>query len=108
MDYTKFELKDRKELAEVLKDKDNLFVLACKKCFKEFDLIEEPELHEFEQLAKEGFDPVFGARPLKRTIQQELENPLAHKLLAGELVPGKPILVDVTEDGLTISQATND
>lgn len=61
-----------------------------------------------EQLAKEGFDPVFGARPLKRTIQQELENPLAHKLLAGELVPGKPILVDATEDGLTISQATND
>ena len=57
-----------------------------------------------EQLAREGFDPVFGARPLKRTIQQELENPLAHKLLAGELIPGKPILVDATEDGLTIRQ----
>ncbi len=53
VDYTKFELKDKRELAELLKDKDNLFVLACKKCFKEFELIEEPELNEFEQLAKE-------------------------------------------------------
>ena len=61
-----------------------------------------------EQLAKEGFDPVFGARPLKRTIQQKLENPLAHKLLAGELVPGQPILIDAAEDGLTITQPPND
>ena len=61
VDYTKFELKDRKELAEVLKDKDNLFVLACKKCFKEFDLIEEPELHEFEQLAKEERKNIAGS-----------------------------------------------
>lgn len=58
-----------------------------------------------EQLAKVGFDPVFGARPLKRAIQQELENPLAHKLLAGELIPGTRILVDANVDGLTISQA---
>ncbi|RUO27989.1 ATP-dependent chaperone ClpB [Aliidiomarina sedimenti] len=57
-----------------------------------------------EQLAKVGFDPVFGARPLKRAIQHELENPLAHKLLAGELQPGKTIHVDAGGDGLTIHQ----
>ncbi|RUO31297.1 ATP-dependent chaperone ClpB [Aliidiomarina soli] len=57
-----------------------------------------------EQLAKVGFDPVFGARPLKRAIQHELENPLAHKLLAGELQPGKTIHVDSGGDGLTIHQ----
>ena len=57
-----------------------------------------------EQLAKVGFDPVFGARPLKRAIQQALENPLAHKLLAGELIPGSPIKVDAGETGLSISQ----
>lgn len=48
-------------------------------------------------LSKAGFDPVYGARPLKRTIQQYLENPLAKKLLAGELPPQSTILVDVEE-----------
>lgn len=57
-----------------------------------------------EQLAKVGFDPVFGARPLKRAIQHELENPLAQKLLAGELLPGKTIMVDAGSDGLAITQ----
>ncbi|WP_194757484.1 ATP-dependent chaperone ClpB [Aliidiomarina indica] len=58
----------------------------------------------FEQLAKIGFDPVYGARPLKRAIQTELENPLAQKLLSGQLLPGKPILVDAGEHGLELSQ----
>lgn len=57
-----------------------------------------------EQLARVGFDPVFGARPLKRAIQHELENPLAQKLLAGELQQGRPIVVDASGDGLTIHQ----
>lgn len=57
-----------------------------------------------EQLAKVGFDPIFGARPLKRAIQHELENPLAQKLLAGDLKPGLPIKVDAGTTGLTISQ----
>ena len=42
-------------------------------------------------LAKAGFDPVYGARPLKRTIQQQLENPLAQALLKGEFKPGENI-----------------
>ena len=41
-----------------------------------------------------GYDPVFGARPLKRAIVQEIENPLAHKLLTGDFVAGDSILVD--------------
>ncbi|HET6586984.1 MAG TPA: ATP-dependent chaperone ClpB, partial [Oleiagrimonas sp.] len=45
-------------------------------------------------LANVGFDPVYGARPLKRAIQQQLENPLAQKLLAGEFAPGETISVD--------------
>ena len=48
-------------------------------------------------LSKAGFDSVFGARPLKRTIQQYLENPLAKKLLADEFPPQSTILVDVKE-----------
>nr|MBP8925768.1 AAA family ATPase [Pseudomonadales bacterium] len=47
-----------------------------------------------EQLARAGFDPVFGARPLKRAIQRQIENPLAQQILAGEFVAGDTVLVD--------------
>ncbi len=45
-------------------------------------------------LMDEGYDPSFGARPLKRTIQQRLENPLAGKILAGEFSDGNTIKID--------------
>jgi len=48
-----------------------------------------------EQLAAEGYDPIYGARPLKRVIQQRLQNPLALKLLQGEFREGDTVLVDV-------------
>jgi ATP-dependent Clp protease ATP-binding subunit ClpB len=50
-------------------------------------------------LAREGYDPVYGARPLRRAIQRELENPLAKRLLGGEFSPGDAILVDATSQG---------
>ena len=52
-----------------------------------------------DQLAKVGFDPVYGARPLKRAIQQELENPLARKLLAGDIQPGGRVVVRADGQG---------
>ena len=51
-----------------------------------------------EQLVETGFDPVYGARPLKRVIQQYLENPLAQKLLAGTFVAGDTISVEPSEN----------
>lgn len=57
-----------------------------------------------ELIGKEGFDPVYGARPLKRAIQQEIENPLAQKILAGELNPDLPIYIEAKEERLVISQ----
>ncbi|MFC3714931.1 type VI secretion system ATPase TssH, partial [Luteimonas soli] len=48
----------------------------------------------FELLGNVGFDPVYGARPLKRAIQQQLENPLAQKILGGEFVNGDTVKVD--------------
>lgn len=53
-------------------------------------------------LAENGYDPVYGARPLKRAIQQQVENPLAQQILAGDLVPGKTIEMDV-KDGKIIA-----
>ncbi|MGH3498299.1 MAG: ATP-dependent Clp protease ATP-binding subunit [Nocardioidaceae bacterium] len=50
-------------------------------------------------LATRGFDPVLGARPLRRTIQREIEDTLAEKLLYGELRPGQIVLVDVDGEG---------
>ena len=50
-DYTKFKLKRKEELAPFLEDKDNLFVIACNKCFKEFEICDEPEYGQFEQIA---------------------------------------------------------
>ncbi|MCZ7569279.1 MAG: AAA family ATPase [Ardenticatenaceae bacterium] len=52
-----------------------------------------------ELLAEEGYDPQFGARPLKRVIQRRVESPLSKKLLAGEFVEGDKIRVDVGSDG---------
>lgn len=50
-------------------------------------------------LAEKGYDPVYGARPLKRTIQQEVQNPLALKILEGQFLEGDTILVDVNDKG---------
>ncbi len=53
-----------------------------------------------EWLAKQGFDPTFGARPLRRTIQRQVENPLSKRILTGEFKEGDSIIVDVEQEGL--------
>jgi len=52
-------------------------------------------------LAEEGYDPVYGARPLKRVIQRELQDPLALRILQGEFKDGNMAIVDVRDGGLT-------
>ncbi|MFC1992879.1 ATP-dependent Clp protease ATP-binding subunit [Chloroflexota bacterium] len=54
-------------------------------------------------LTKEGFDPVYGARPLRRAIERYVENPLSAKLLRGEFSPDDTITVDLGDDGLTFT-----
>ena len=54
-------------------------------------------------IVDKGYDPIFGARPLKRTIQQLLENPLSQKILSGEFLPGSIIKVDVGNNELIFS-----
>ena len=56
-------------------------------------------------LAERGYDPAYGARPLKRVIQKELVDPIAKKLLAGDLADGSVIEVSANEDGLLIGKA---
>jgi ATP-dependent Clp protease ATP-binding subunit ClpB len=59
------------------------------------DLVLEVSPAALAELAKVGFDPVFGARPLKRAIQQRIENPLSKLLLEGRFAPKDVIPVDV-------------
>ena len=56
-------------------------------------------------LGNVGFDPVYGARPLKRAIQQQLENPLANKILSGEFGSGDTIHVEAKSGHLTFRKA---
>lgn len=56
-----------------------------------------------DKLATAGFDPVYGARPLKRAIQQQIENPLAQDILSGKFLPGAVIVGEVHNDKIVFS-----
>ena len=58
-----------------------------------------------EWLAHEGYDPVFGARPLRRAVQRYVENPLSTRILAGEFTGGDRVMVDADDSGLTFAKA---
>ena len=58
-----------------------------------------------DRLSDAGFDPVYGARPLKRAIQQQIENPLANEILEGKFKPGDVIEIGVADDSLSFQSA---
>ena len=60
-----------------------------------YELVFTDALLDF--IAEVGYDPIYGARPLKRAIQQEIENSLAQQILSGQLLPGKVVTVDYTD-----------
>lgn len=62
--------------------------------------------YAFDYLAENGYDPQFGARPLKRLIQKEIVNQLSKKILAGNIDKSKPVLVDVF-DGVVVFRNEN-
>ena len=58
------------------------------------------------QIAEEGYDPTYGARPLKRVIQQRLQNPLATELLKGEYAAGAGVKIDFNHGDFTFDQCS--
>lgn len=78
------------------------FLRALEKRLKEKDLILEVTPYAKETIAKRGFDRVYGARPLKRYIQKEIENPLAVFLLSHALKEKSHIVIDFQNDAFTI------
>ncbi len=87
----------REHLAEIV----NIQLRRIASLLKERGYILEVEQSAREYLAEVGYDPDFGARPLKRAIQRELQDPLALKILAGEFHEGDTILVERGPSGLT-------
>jgi ATP-dependent Clp protease ATP-binding subunit ClpB len=58
-----------------------------------------------DEIARLGYDPVYGARPLKRVIQQQLQNELARELLAGKFSEGSTVRIDFVQDGFTFMKS---
>ena len=67
-----------------------------------------PEGYFAMRLAEMGYDPEFGARPLKRVIQQHIEDNLSDTLLAGEFEDGDTVVVDVVEDEISLRKQEDD
>ncbi|ERT03656.1 C-terminal, D2-small domain, of ClpB family protein, partial [Lyngbya aestuarii BL J] len=68
---------------------------------QKISLVLSPEAMNY--IAEVGYDPVYGARPLKRAIQRELENPIANLLLEQKYVAGDTIYIDRLEEGLSFT-----
>ncbi len=71
------------------------------------DIRLEVSLEAMDLLGQAGFDPVYGARPLKRTIQTQLETPLAREILAGRFATGDTVYVEADNNGLVFSKTGN-
>ena len=96
-DYTKFKLKSKEELDAVLAGKDDLFVIACNKCFKELDSFDEPECGLFEEIAKEQGKNIVGSARIDFLCNE----PLTSKSFQG-LIPQETKNVFVISCGLGI------
>jgi ATP-dependent Clp protease ATP-binding subunit ClpB len=92
--------------AEELRQIVDLQVKRLAKRLEEKKLALQLDGEALDWLAGVGYDPVYGARPLKRAIQRELETPIAKAILAGTFAAGSTIAVDVEDERLRFQQAT--
>jgi len=89
---------------EQIKKIVDIQILALKKRLDERHIVLEVSDKAREYLAQEGYDPALGARPLKRTLQRRIQDPLALMLLEGKFAEGDTVLVElsITGEGLVI------
>ncbi|MEZ5597766.1 MAG: ATP-dependent chaperone ClpB [Pseudomonadales bacterium] len=88
---------------EHMRDIADIQLAALRKRLAEQDLNLVIDEAAYEQLVEEGYDPVYGARPLKRVIQKRVENPLASRLLRGDYVPGSTVTISSRNGDLIFS-----
>ncbi len=87
---------DKEQIREIA----NIQIERVKHRLRERDLVLEVDDAALNYLAEAGFDPMYGARPLKRAIQQYLENPLSQDILSAKFLPGDKIIVTKGDKGL--------
>ncbi len=93
-DVVVFHALDAKQIVQIAR----IQLQILEKRLTKLDLSCQITENALQHLAQVGFDPVYGARPLKRVIQHEIENPLAKAILAGSYQVGQTILIDVRND----------
>jgi ATP-dependent Clp protease ATP-binding subunit ClpC len=81
----------------------DMMLTGVEERLKDKDMAIELTTRAKELLARRGFDPVLGARPLRRTVQRDVEDVLAEKILYGDLKPGQIVLIDTDGDGMDAS-----
>jgi len=86
----------KKDLAKIV----DIQLARVADLMKERNLVLKVDQEARDYLAEKGYDPDFGARPLKRTIQREVQNPLALKVVSGEISQGDTVLITKGPDGL--------
>ena len=93
-----FDSLNEKQIAEIVK----LQLKDFAKRLAEQDFKLDVDDKALAQLAKDGYDPAFGARPVKRAIQRELENPIAKNIIAGKYLPGAEIKVTAKNGAIVV------
>jgi ATP-dependent Clp protease ATP-binding subunit ClpB len=102
-DLVVFHPLDRAQIRSIV----DIQLAGLRKRLAERDIGFEVAAGAMDLLADAGFDPVYGARPLKRAIQQRLENPLAEAILRGDFAPGDAVAVDVEAGELSFVKAAS-
>jgi ATP-dependent Clp protease ATP-binding subunit ClpB len=100
-DLVVFHPLDREQIRRIV----DIQLGALRKRLAERDIELQVAGDAMDLLAEAGFDPVYGARPLKRAIQQRLENPLAQAILSGAFGPGDTVETTVADGALTFARA---
>jgi len=101
-DVVVFHPLDRDQIRQIV----DIQLASLRKRLADRDLLFDVSAEAMDLLADAGFDPVYGARPLKRAIQQQLENPLAEAILRGDYAPGDQIEVAAEAGELVFNKAS--
>ncbi len=96
-----FNALEKEQIKEIAKIQSKKLINRLKKKGIDLEITEKA----YEQIAEAGFDPIYGARPLKRLIQDQIENPLAMEILEGKILENSKIKIDYAKEGFQMKKA---
>jgi ATP-dependent Clp protease ATP-binding subunit ClpC len=89
--------------ADHVKQIARLFIAELSDRLQDSGILLQVKEEVIEKLARDGFDPVYGARPLRREVERQVENPLAMKIIKGEYSTGSEVLVEIVDKAVVFS-----